>query len=573
MGKRPANWIFIAIALIATIALAAYGFVSSRSTNERVLHSAQVAADASAGQLNQYLAGTTQVSATAAQIAPTLRSDRAGMQRFLIGLLTSTPGETIHGVGLWYKQPQFAPYAHRTPQGSILVSYGLSQIKQTAIQNAQTGVTEPYFDKDHVYISAVHDMNSGGKSIGVAYADTTSGGIDVFLKQISNPQNFAYLTTATGQIAAFPQPIDLVRFAVSRHAVSTILDVTDADAAAFIAQRYPGDRLAVRTRAAGTPFILVNSFAVSALGGASPPVLLLFLAAVLVWALAIAAIVALRRALPRRAPVAAAPRTSNGKPLDPESALEGAIERGEIFVEYQPVYLMADRYLVGFEAFMRWRPKGQPVMHPKEFIAIAERTGVVLELDRHVAQLACRQISQWQREPEHLRLQINVSARHFEDVSRLRELIAVLQRCGLRPETLDIELTESAMMGLQREAVATVSELHALGVRLHLDDFGTGHSSLAFLQNLRVDALKIDKSFVAAMLHDDRAMQIVNAIVTLAQSLHIDLIAQGVESEAQARTLVQLGVKMGQGKFYGSPMPPEQAQRLLSQGGSGASTR
>jgi EAL domain-containing protein (putative c-di-GMP-specific phosphodiesterase class I) len=224
---------------------------------------------------------------------------------------------------------------------------------------------------------------------------------------------------------------------------------------------------------------------------------------------------------------------------------------------------MDDHYLVGFEALMRWRPRGGSDVHPSEFIPLAEDTGSMIALDRYVAQTACRQISEWQRARGDLRLLINASALHFEHADTLREFVSVVQRCDLRPQTLDLELSESAVMGLNPEAVETVRELRGQGIRLHLDDFGTGRSSVTYLQQLNVAALKIDKRFIADMLHDDRAMQIVNAIVTLAASLRVDVIAEGVETEEQARALVNLGVNMGQGYLYAPPMPATEAQRLL----------
>jgi EAL domain-containing protein (putative c-di-GMP-specific phosphodiesterase class I) len=202
-------------------------------------------------------------------------------------------------------------------------------------------------------------------------------------------------------------------------------------------------------------------------------------------------------------------------------------------------------------------------MYPTEFIPLAERTGLVFQVDRYVADVACGQMSEWQRAHPELRLELNASALHFEHPGALRGLTNVLQQHTLRPDTVDIELTESSLVGLTREAISAVRDLHGLGIRLHLDDFGTGYSSLTYLQHLQ-DAVKIDRSFVETMLEDERAMQIVNAIVNLARSIQVEVIAEGVTSDEQARALEKLGVMMGQGYLYAHPMPAEDAERMIA---------
>ncbi len=587
MGSaRRLVWILLAVALLASLAVAAYAFVSARNSNEQTMQTARAAAKQINVELGRYVALTTNAATTAAQNAPNLRGNRPATERFLIQLLASAPSDVVHGVGLLYSpysffsnKRLFAPYAHRTGQGRIAVTYSWSRLKYQDVQQVwyraglqareQTLFTQPYFDADHVYITAVHPIIVGGSSLGVAIADTTSGGFDAFLARLSIPQMLIYLLTPSGHVMAFPQPNALTRFAGSRHPVRTILDVTEADVAAFIARRYPGERVVVRSPAADMPAVLVTSFAAAAVGGTPPPRTWPIVAIAAIWLLTLGAIAALRRmrarrraAMPPRVRADLSPVTTNGK-YDLQNALQSAIARDEIHVDYQPIYSIADHRLVGFEALMRWQPAGQPVMKPSEFIAVAESSGLVLSLDRYVAALACQQMSQWQQSRDRLRLEIKASPLHFEDVSSLRELIAVLQRSDLRPQTLEVELSETGLMGLKGEAVATVRELHASGIRLHLDDFGTGQSSLAYLQSLHVDALKIDRRFIGTLPEYQRAMHIVKAIVTLARTLRVEVIAEGVETEAQARVLLQLGVTMGQGFLYGAPMPAEEAQQLI----------
>jgi diguanylate cyclase (GGDEF)-like protein len=766
--ERRAIWFLVVVAFLACIALALYGLLFSRANALRVAENARAGTDTSSDHLDRYVASGSQLAASAAAIASSLRGDIPRTERLLKTLLASTPSDVIYGMGLWYQpyafSPRirlFGPYVHRTKTGAIVLTYGWSRLTYDYVRHAwyrkglqarrQTAITEPYFDVDHVYISAVHDIRHENASLGVATVDTTSEAIDKFLNRISSSDRVTYLTTLNGRVVAFPHAAQLLTFASSAHAPSIILDVTDADAQRFIAGRYPGPRIVTRVRAARIPVILVNSWTASSLGSASPPTAMLAGTAAFVWLMTFAAILAIRRArlsglaaldtdrertrlsleLQTRASAEQALRKAanvdaltglanrgalirainesidgarradgrdylvfvdvNGferinstfghvagdqalaelgallrrcarendlaarlggdqfavlvrgdgtaahefgnclhremtQPLsiggetifldagigvaeivgdyaraeevirdadfamyqakrsaraaivefDPalretavaqrelQAALRGAVDRGEITIAYQPIYRLAERTLVGFEALMRWQRPGQGTMQPGAFIPVAERTGVILELDRHVAEAACAHLAEWQRTAPDLRLAINASALHFEHAGALRELIAALRRCPVRPGTLDVEITESALMGLTREAIDTVRELHALDIRLHLDDFGTGYSSLTYLQHLHVDALKIDRTFVSSMLNDERSMQIVNAVVNLARGLRVEIVAEGVETESHERALIYLGVTMGQGFLYGKPMSAEEAGRLVS---------
>jgi EAL domain-containing protein (putative c-di-GMP-specific phosphodiesterase class I) len=257
-------------------------------------------------------------------------------------------------------------------------------------------------------------------------------------------------------------------------------------------------------------------------------------------------------------------REEAAKQRELQAALRGAITRGEMFVEYQPICRIRNGELVGFEALVRWQRNGH-ALYPSDFIPLAERSGLVCDVDRYVADVACEQMAQWHQTLPDLRLELNASALHFEQPGAMRDLTKVLRRHNLQPETLDIELTESSLVGLTDEAVASVRDLHSEGIRLHLDDFGTGYSSLTYLQRLHVDAVKIDRSFVEVMLQDDRAMQIVHAIVNLAWSLGVEVIAEGVTTPEEALALEKLGVTLAQGYLYARPLPAEDAQRLVEQ--------
>lgn len=581
-GLRRVSLLLL-VASIATIVVALLWVRAVQSQNHRLADLANADAQSANAQLERYIARTSQTAQALAQSAPALRGNRAGTERLLTDTLAAAPPNVIHGLGLMFSpyafsanKRSFAPAAHRTPDGRVVVTYDWNSAKYDAVSKAwyqlrlqpgaQTLVTDAYYDTDHVYLSAIHDMTEGNGSLGVAEVDTTSGGVDLLLARAATAQSLSYLITANDRVIAFPHGRELADFSGAHHPVATILDVTDADASAYIAQNYPGKRFVLRVPASGVPATLVTSVAASAVPGALPA--WIFVVAILaVWALTAAAVVAMLRTRPRaikqKGPIPLPAGTYRNGKRDLGAELNDALERGEIRVEYQPIYSMDDHYLVGFEALMRWRPRGGKDVRPSEFIPLAEHTGSMLVLDRYVAQTACRQMSEWQRSRQDLRLLINASAQHFERAETLRELIEVVQRSDLRPQTVNVELTETAAMGLNAEALETVRELPDQGIRLHLDDFGTGRSSVSYLQQLNVAALKIDKRFVAAMLHDWRAMQIVKAIVTLAISLRVEVIAEGVETEDQARNLLDLGVTMGQGYLYAPAMPAQEAQRLL----------
>lgn len=765
--ERRAMWVIIAIAIAASLALALYGLFFARANAAQVAVNARAAADVTTDHLDRYFSSALQLAAIESAMAPQLRGNRPAVERFLETGLAATRPDVIYGAGLAFQPYAFSPhvrlfnpYVHRTPDGRIVLTYSWSSPVydyvnrpwyRTGFQaRAQPLMTQPYFDTDHVYMSAVKAIRSANGWIGVATVDVTSETIGTFLARISAPSRVHYIATTTGHVVAFPNPGQLLQFARSRHPARRILDVTTSDANAFIAQRYPGPRILVQTHAAGIPVSIINAYTPSVLGGVPAPVNLLLASAGTLWLIAIAAIFGVRHArsrelaaldfererarlsaeintrvnteralrsaagrdaltglanrvtllaavsqslaatragmphdslliidlndfdrindtfgfsagdsmlvsfsmllrgcagesdLParlgddefavlvrgdRRAALALAERlqrematalkigdeqiyldagigvaevsaeytrpenvirdalfatyhakrseTTTIVTFDPalretasrqrdiQAALRGAVERDELLLEYQPIMHIQDRRIVGFEALMRWHRPKQELVGPSSFVPIAERTGLILALDRHVIERACLELAPLQQIRPGLHIAVNASALHFEHEGSLQELFSVLERTTVEPNTLKVELTESAVMGLTRDVAAPVRELHAMGIQLHLDDFGTGYSSLMYLQHLHVDALKIDKSFVEAMLQDERAMQIVQAIVALARNFRIKLIAEGVETDAQESALAELGVTYAQGYLYARPMPAQEAQLLL----------
>jgi diguanylate cyclase (GGDEF)-like protein len=656
---------------------------------------------------------------------------------------------------VWYQPYKFSPrtrlfgpYAHRVENNGITLTYVWSSgsynypshawYRTGAQTSTETRITPPYFDVDHVYISAVHGMFVNGAFAGVTTTDMTSESIDTFLQAISSRRHVLYVTDLSGRVVAFPNTAALIAFARARHPVRRILDVTDADARAFLRMHYGKDTVLLQRRATPMPLVLVDAWDPATLGPAVPLSLLIAIG-VLLWVAAAAAMIllwhtrvntqhtlnvhrehsrllmeieshvraerALRRAaevdrmtglsdratfmrdLERRvtSPPDAASSTalllldvnnldalneaygrqtgdrvlmhvaalarrccgrydvaarfesdqfavlvsgdaerrgraiadcvqrgmSAGLEVDgqrlffdsaagfvtvgPEhahaqdvlrdaddalyyakrtghafveftqqlreeahrdremrAALRGALERGEMYCVYQPIYRLDTRAVVGLEALARWQ-RGETTVYPAQFIPLAERTGLVLEVDRYIAETATKVVSQL-RDGVPIALSINVSALHFKHRAAFEALQTSLERGRLGHGMLNVELTETALMTLSSTSRDFVQQIHALGVGMHLDDFGTGYSSLSYLQHLHVDALKIDRSFVAAMLGDERARQIVELIVQLARRFRIETIAEGIESAAQEDALRDLGVTMGQGLFFAAPV-------------------
>ncbi len=239
------------------------------------------------------------------------------------------------------------------------------------------------------------------------------------------------------------------------------------------------------------------------------------------------------------------------------AALERSVGQGEINVHYQPIVDLASNRLVAVEALARWQRTGRELLAPVSFIPLADEIGLMVEIGRSVVREACFQARAWQNmfsEHDGLTVNVNLAPSELHNPSLVSEIEAVLAETGLEPNRLVLEITETGVMREPADALAAMGALRGLGVRLALDDFGTGHSSLAYLRELPFDTLKIAKPFVAGLPdgHADRSF--VEAIVRLAASLELDVIAEGIESAAQARTALELGCRCGQGYFFGFPL-------------------
>ena len=267
-----------------------------------------------------------------------------------------------------------------------------------------------------------------------------------------------------------------------------------------------------------------------------------------------------------------------------ETDLRCAVERGEFVVFYQPIVWLPMGGVVGFEALVRWEHPERGLLTPNAFVPLAEETGLIREIDRFVLGEACRRAASWrERYPDRFppSVSVNLSPSGLSRPSLVEEVEAVLKAAGLPGRALALELTEGAVLGDPEEAVAVLGRLRKLGVRVHIDDFGTGHSSLALLHRLPVDALKIDRSFVARLVGDlgvrddtpaglraspaeGEGAEIVRTVATLAHGLGMDVVAEGVETDGQLRLLREMGCDYAQGFRFSRPVPPEGVGAILS---------
>ncbi|MFS2024046.1 putative bifunctional diguanylate cyclase/phosphodiesterase [Massilia sp. CT11-137] len=248
-----------------------------------------------------------------------------------------------------------------------------------------------------------------------------------------------------------------------------------------------------------------------------------------------------------------------------EADLRYAMDRREFFLEYQPIVAPLDGRVRGFEALLRWRHPVHGLVPPARFIPILEETGLIEPIGAWVLGEACRQLRDWQQAFDmHLTMSVNVSAVQFTDEGLVGVVTHVLAETGIAPATLKLELTETAVMADAERALAAFAQLKALGVRVSLDDFGTGYSSLSYLRRLPIDTLKIDRSFVSKLdCHDDKR-QIVEVVLTLARALGMDVVAEGVETEAELALLREMGSDLVQGYYYYRPLATEPATRVLA---------
>ena len=250
--------------------------------------------------------------------------------------------------------------------------------------------------------------------------------------------------------------------------------------------------------------------------------------------------------------------------LEMERRIRLAVERNEFLLVYQPRYSVASNRVTGFEALLRWRHSERGLVSPDEFISVLEETGLIVPVGRWVLSEALAQVREWRQHGHHdVSVSVNVAQRQLRE-GTLQQFIAILlNELGLKGDALELEITESQLMEDPDDAISQLVELHELGLRVAIDDFGTGYSSLAYLRKLPIDILKIDKAFVADLPGDTDSGVIIETILGMARTLKLRAVAEGVENEAQARFLGNLGIDELQGFWFSRPIPADSCLALL----------
>ncbi|MBU1275893.1 MAG: EAL domain-containing protein [Proteobacteria bacterium] len=250
-----------------------------------------------------------------------------------------------------------------------------------------------------------------------------------------------------------------------------------------------------------------------------------------------------------------------------EGALRQAIGNQEFLVHYQPKVELAQGRVVGMEALVRWERPGHGLVSPGEFIPLAEDTGQIVAIGRWVLEQACRQAKAWHDKGHRdLAVSVNLSPRQFQQKDLVPLVTDTLGASGLDPRSLELEVTESMLMSSVDDAIVTLNELSALGVRLSMDDFGKGYSNLYYLKHFPMDTLKIDRSFVRDVAVEPDDASIVDTIINMSRSLKLNVIAEGVEDTDQLRFLRERSCDQMQGFLFSRPLPPDQITQMLTSG-------
>ncbi len=250
-----------------------------------------------------------------------------------------------------------------------------------------------------------------------------------------------------------------------------------------------------------------------------------------------------------------------------EHDLRRALERSELRLHYQPLVELGSGTVVGVEALLRWEHPTRGLVPPLSFIPLAEETGLILPIGRWVLETACHTVRGWQRRfpsASRLAVSVNLSARQFAESGLIGDVARILDQAGLAPGSLELEITESVVMDQSEASIERLRGLRALGVRLVLDDFGTGYSSLSYLRRLPLDTIKVDRSFVSGLGSDPADLPIIQAVVSLAHGLGIDVVAEGIETLAQLASLRELDCDRGQGYWFSRPLPELAVEGLLA---------
>lgn len=254
-----------------------------------------------------------------------------------------------------------------------------------------------------------------------------------------------------------------------------------------------------------------------------------------------------------------------------ENNLRLALQRDELMMYYQPIISLDSNSLVGFEALVRWQHPQRGFISPTEFIPIAEDTGLILDIGEWILKEACQQLQKWRQEFSRLplirsiKMSINLASQQLQQPNFIKKLDRILLETGLSGRFLRLEITESALIEPEGNIQNTLRQIRNRNIKLSIDDFGTGYSSLSYLRRFPIDNLKIDRSFIEQMNFDSENFEIVRLIITLAKTLGMDTISEGVETLQQLNQLKALGCEFGQGYLFSRPLEPKVVESILNQ--------
>jgi diguanylate cyclase (GGDEF)-like protein/PAS domain S-box-containing protein len=251
--------------------------------------------------------------------------------------------------------------------------------------------------------------------------------------------------------------------------------------------------------------------------------------------------------------------------IELENGLRKAIEKNQLIIYYQPQIDLKTKQIIGVEALIRWEHPQLGMISPREFIPLAEETGLIVPIGKWVIKSACNKIKQWQNDGvAFIPIAINISVRQIQDEHFIKDVKEIIQETKLDPQWIELEITESIMQDIEKSTYI-LNQLKQLGVILSIDDFGTGYSSLSYLKHLPIDNIKIDKSFVDDIIDESNQGSIVKAIIDMSHNMKFKVIAEGVETEEQVKFLLENSCQIGQGFYFCQPLPADQLEILLQE--------
>lgn len=247
-----------------------------------------------------------------------------------------------------------------------------------------------------------------------------------------------------------------------------------------------------------------------------------------------------------------------------EAKLHKAIENDEFEVHYQPKFKCKENKLYGVEALIRWRKPGEGLIAPNVFIPVAEKTGLIIPIGNWVLKTACRQIVKWKEQNiNNLCISVNVSALQIQADNFVDTVYSIIKEANIEPHLIELEITESSIMENSIENIMKLNELKEIGMRLSLDDFGKGYSSLNYLKILPIDTLKVDKSFIQNIVYDPKEKVITESIIKMSKALGLIVVAEGIETEVQASILKELDCDAMQGFYFSKPLPIDELETTI----------